>query len=338
MQNYMNLISASSVYLLMALLVHFIFFGKWSLKFFGKHEQTIKLFRKPIVFSIWVIASSSALESILEAVKFGSLIPVLISFKTCLLIAAFAFGVRAYKAHFINLYKKKNALIQDVTIINGIDNLLSLAIFLIATLLILDTLGFKSGPLLAFGGVGAAALGFAAKDVISNFFGGFMLVVSRPFSLGDLILIPERKIEAHVIHIGWYMTTLKDKSKMFIYLPNSAFVNAYIVNSSRRTHRRIDSNIMIKACDRQKAAAALNKIRQELQNYPRIDATLKPYASLESCEFDSYKLKISAYTEIKDEKEFYEYQEKLLLCLCDILIDSGLELQNSQFVLSSYDN
>jgi MscS family membrane protein len=334
MQNYMNLISSSSVYLLAALLVQFIFFGKWSLKFFGKHEQTVKLFRKPIVFSIWVVAFFYALESMLEALKFNSAIPFLLSFKTCLLIAAFAFGVRAYKAHFINLYKKRNPLIQDATIINGIDNLLSVAIFLIATLLILDTLGFKSGPLLAFGGVGAAALGFAAKDVISNFFGGFMLVVSRPFSLGDLVLIPERKIEAHVMHIGWYMTTLKDKSKRFIYLPNSAFVNAYIVNSSRRTHRRIDSSIMIKACDMHKASFALSKIRAELEKYPRIDTMLKPYASLESCEFDSYKLKISAYTEIKDEKEFYEYQEKLLLGLCDILKNSGLELQNSQFILS----
>lgn len=335
MQNYMNLISSSSIYLLVALLVHFIFFGKWSLKFFGKHEPTIKLFRRPIVFSIWVLAFFYALETMFEALKITDAITFLISFKTCLLIAAFAFGVRAYKAHFINLYKKKNPFIQDMTIINGIDNLLSVAIFLIATLLILDTLGFKSGPLVAFGGVGAAALGFAAKDVISNFFGGFMLVVSRPFSLGDLVLIPERKIEAHVMHIGWYMTTMKDRSKRFIYLPNSAFVNAYIVNSSRRTHRRIETSIMIKACDKDKGALALNKIRDALEQYPRIDTSLKPYASLESCEFDTYKLKISAYTEIKDEKEFYEYQEKLLLNLYDIVIENGLALQNSQFILSA---
>lgn len=335
MQSYMNLISSSSVYLLIALFVHFIFFGKWSLRFFGKHEQTVKLFRKPIVFSIWVVASSYAIESALEALKQVSLIPVLISLKTCLLIAAFAFGVRAYKAHFLTLYKKKNPLHQDATIINGIDKLLSVAIFLIASLLILDTLGFKSGPLLAFGGVGAAALGFAAKDVISNFFGGFMLVVSRPFNLGDLVLIPERKIEAHVMHIGWYMTTLKDKSKRFIYLPNSAFVNAFIINSSRRTHRRIETAIMIKACDKQKAMNGLNKVRDILYSYPRIDMTLNPYASLESCEYGAYRMKISAYSDIKDEKEFYEYQEKLILTICDTLTSGGIELLDSQYVLSN---
>jgi MscS family membrane protein len=335
MENLTALIWTNSIYIIIAFLTQLIFFKKWSGKFFGKREETMKMFRKPIVFGVWVTALCYVLEQTLEFFKFSGHEVFLESMKTCLLIAAFAVGVHKYKSHFLKQYMKKNPLNQDANVINGIDKLLGISIVIIASLLILDTLGFKLGPLVAFGGVGAAALGFAAKDVISNFFGGFMLVVSRPFNLGDSILIPEKKVEAQVIHVGWYMTTLKDKSKRFIYLPNSAFVSAYIINSTRRTHRRIESSLMIKAAEKSKATQALNRIREQLDNYPGLDLNLNPYASLDSCEYGVFKIRISAFTEIKDEREFHEFQEKLLLNLCDIIYASGLQLQESEYILNA---
>jgi MscS family membrane protein len=338
MHNFTSLIWACSAYILAALLIQILFFKTWSAKIFGKHESTITLFKKPIIFSVWVLTFFYIIENALHAFHYTDLDNFVIPLKTSLLIAAFGFGVQAYKSHFLKLYMKRNPLNQDANVINGIDKLLSIAIVIIASLLILDTLGFKSGPLLAFGGVGAAALGFAAKDVISNFFGGFMLVVSRPFNLGDLVLIPERKIEAHIIHVGWYMTTLRDKAKRFIYLPNSAFVNAYIINSSRRTHRKIEQNLMVVNSDKTTALRALNLIRQQLEMYPGIDLKLKPYACLESCDYDTFSIKISAYTEIKDEKEFFQFQEELILNLCETLKNAGLKFQTSQYVLTTDTN
>jgi MscS family membrane protein len=320
-----------------ALVVQILFFRNWAIHLFGKQESNLKLFRKPIVFSVWVIALFYVIENSLHYFNYMSLDVVLSMVKTSLLITGFAFGVHAYKSHFLKLYMKKNPLNQDANVISGIDKLLTVAIFIIALLLILDTLGFKSGPLLAFGGVGAAALGFAAKDVISNFFGGFMLVVSRPFNLGDLVLIPERKIEAHVMHVGWYMTTLKDKAKRFIYIPNSAFVSAYIINSTRRSHRKIDSSLMVQTTDKHVALKALNLIREQLSHYPGLDVHLKPYASIESCDFNTFTIRISAFTEIKDEKEFYEFQEMLILSLCETIKACGLKLQDSQYVLINSD-
>lgn len=332
------LIWSSAAYIFLALMTQILFFRKWSGKFFGKYESTISLFRKPIVFAVWVLVFFSVLEQTLAYFDYKNADHALSSIKNCLLLIAFAFGVQAYKSHFLKIYAKKNPLNQDVSVINGIDKLLTVAIVVITLLLILDTLGFQSGPLLAFGGVGAAALGFAAKDVISNFFGGFMLVISRPFNLGDLVLIPDKKIEANVIQVGWYMTTLKDKAKRFIYLPNSTFVNTYIINSSRRTHRKIESSLMVKAVDKQKAMLGLNQVRKILENYPGLDHNLNPYASIESCEYGVFLIRISAYTEIKDEKQFYAFQEKLLLTLCEGLELSGLKLHTAEHVLANTDN
>lgn len=335
MQNFTNLIWTCAAYLILALFFQILFFRNWALKWFGRYELTMKLFRKPIVFSAWLFAVVHVVENTLHTFQYYAYDNFISQFKTVLIIIAFALGVQAYKSHFLKIYMKKNPLNQDASVITGISKLLSFAIFLIASLLILDTLGFKSGPLLAFGGVGAAALGFAAKDVISNFFGGFMLVISRPFHLGDLIMIPERKIEAHVMHVGWYMTTLKDKAKRFIYLPNSAFVNAFIINSSRRTHRKIETAFRIEQIEKGKAVYALNKVREQLEDYPGIDTNLNPYACIEACDFDSFAIKVSAFTEIKDEKEFFQFQEELILSLCETLTSCGLKLQDSQFVMAT---
>jgi hypothetical protein len=51
-----------------------------------------------------------------------------------------------------------------------------------------------------------------------------------------------------------------------------------------------------------------------------------------------FMIRISAYTEIKDEKQFYAFQEKLILTLCDSLKSSGLELHVAEHVMSGYSN
>jgi len=335
----MEMISLSAwmglIYLVIALFFQIVFISKGGLKIFGRYESTIKLFYKPMLFAMWVIAITYNIEQFFDATNNLKYHSVLDKIETSLLICAFAIGIHSYKTHFLKIVIRKNPLNQDANVLNGINKLLSIAIVIIASLLILDTLGFKSGPLLAFGGVGAAALGFAAKDVISNFFGGLMLVVSRPFGLGDLVLIPEKKIEANVVQVGWYMTTLIDKAKRFIYLPNSAFVHAYIINSSRRTHRKIDSILTLNASSKAQALEALNLARATISSYPGLDQTLKPYVSLDSSEHGIFKIKVNAYTEIRDEKEFYEYQEKLLLTMYENLLAKGLTLPTSHFVMPS---
>ena len=49
----------------------------------------------------------------------------------------------------------------------------------------LQTLGYSISGLLALGGVGGIAIGFAAKDLLANFFGGLMSYLDRPFKIGD---------------------------------------------------------------------------------------------------------------------------------------------------------
>ena len=73
----------------------------------------------------------------------------------------------------------------DQTTADAIDKLLRISVIITSTLVVLQTLGYSISGVLAFGGVGGIALGFAAKDLLANFFGGLMVYLDRPFSVGD---------------------------------------------------------------------------------------------------------------------------------------------------------
>ena len=67
------------------------------------------------------------------------------------------------------------------------------------------------------------AIGFAAKDLLSNFFGGLFIYLDRPFAVGDWIRSPDREIEGTVEQIGWRVTRIRTFDKRPLYIPNSVF-------------------------------------------------------------------------------------------------------------------
>ncbi|MDG1204420.1 MAG: mechanosensitive ion channel, partial [Pseudomonadales bacterium] len=97
----------------------------------------------------------------------------------------------------------------DVTTAHAIGKLLRISVFITAALTVLQTLGISISGILAFGGVGGIAVGFAAKDLLANFFGGLVIYLDRPFAVGDWIRSPDRDIEGTVEKIGWRLTIIR---------------------------------------------------------------------------------------------------------------------------------
>ena len=77
----------------------------------------------------------------------------------------------------------------------------------------MQEIGLSISGLLAFGGVGGLIVGLAAKDLLSNFFGGMMIFFDRPFRVGEFIKSPDRNIEGIVEKIGWRLTVVRTFSK-----------------------------------------------------------------------------------------------------------------------------
>ena len=125
--------------------------------------------------------------------------------------------VRCVKQLERNYVMPKKLGRYDLTTMSGIIQILKVFVFVVAILALLQLMGVPLSGVIAFGGIGGIAVGFAAKDLLANFFGGLMIFLDRPFKIGDWIRSPDRNIEGTVEHIGWRVTRIRTNSKRALY-------------------------------------------------------------------------------------------------------------------------
>ncbi|NQV64749.1 MAG: mechanosensitive ion channel family protein, partial [SAR86 cluster bacterium] len=191
--------------------------------------------RQPLALMIWVLGISWAAELVAAQAEtgFGDMVEPIRYIAVVGLIALFLFRfVEQTERGFIH----KGA---DVTTATAIGKLLRISVLITAILSVLQTLGVSVSGIMAFGGIGGIAVGFAAKDLLANFFGGLMIYLDRPFTVGDWIRSPDRQIEGTVEHIGWRLTMIRTFDRRPLYVPNSIFASIAVENPSRMQNRRI---------------------------------------------------------------------------------------------------
>lgn len=100
------------------------------------------------------------------------------------------------------------------------------AVLLVATLMILGLWGFELGPILALLGtvLGLVAIGFVAVwSVLSNFLCTFVLVLFKPFAVGDEIEFPVDNVKGRVIDLSLVFTTLQVSEHELVMVPNNTY-------------------------------------------------------------------------------------------------------------------
>ncbi len=113
-----------------------------------------------------------------------------------------------------------------------ISKLVKIFVFVIAGIAVLDRLGFNVTSLVTSLGVGSLAVGLAAKDTISNFISGVLLVTDRQFRIGDRVYIKDLDVEGYVYDIGLRTTRiLTITGNNLITVPNSKLTEGIIENS-----------------------------------------------------------------------------------------------------------
>src|SRR5690606_5396265 len=137
----------------------------------------------------------------------------------------------------------------DETTVRAMGKLLRAAVLITSVLIVLQLLGYSVSGVLAFGGIGGLAVGFAAKDLLANFFGGLMIYLDRPFAVGDWVRSPDKEIEGTVEDIGWRLTRIRTFDKRPLYIPNSVFNTISVENPSRMHNRRIYETIGVRYDD-----------------------------------------------------------------------------------------
>lgn len=111
----------------------------------------------------------------------------------------------------------------------------------VATLLTLQNLGLNITSLLTSLGIGGLAVALAAQDTLANFFGAVVILVDKPFRIGDAIQIDT--VIGTVESIGFRSTQVRNHDGHLVSIPNKTVGNAIVTNISRRPNIRTLMNI-----------------------------------------------------------------------------------------------
>jgi MscS family membrane protein len=111
------------------------------------------------------------------------------------------------------------------------------AIWVLGIIVALNNAGYDVAALIAGLGIGGIALAMAAKDTVSNFFGGFTIFTDQPFALGDRIVISG--MDGTVSEIGIRSTRLRKLDGREVTIPNSRFADSPVENITREPSRKV---------------------------------------------------------------------------------------------------
>ncbi len=278
---------------------------------------------KPLSLLILVIGIGFAAEIVgaaTGALMFKGLDPL----KDTLFVAAMAWFVIRFINHIEKsiLANKKDA---DKTTVDVISKVLRIIVVVTSFLVALQTLGFSISGVLAFGGVGGIAIGFAAKDLLANFFGGLMIYLDRPFAIGDWVRSPDRNIEGTVEKIGWRLTVIRTFDKRPLFVPNSVFNTIAVENAQRMLNRRIYETVGIRYDDASKMDAIVKNVKEMLSNHPEIDSTKTMIVNFDSFAPSSLDFFIYTFTKTTNWVRFHEIKQDVLLKVLKIIGDEGAE-------------
>ncbi len=186
--------------------------------------------------------------------------------------------------------------------------------------------GYAISSILTLGGVGGIVVGFAAKDMLANVFGGLMIQMDKPFSTGDWIRTSDRSIEGVVEKIGWRMTRIRTFSKNPVYVPNGIFATIPIETPSRMTNRQIYEVIGIRYDDIAQMDSIIEKVHELLKNNKHIDHEQAYRVYFDVFNASSLDFVIWAFSSLTDAGEFKKMKGKLLLDIAQIIADHKAEI------------
>ena len=291
-------------------------------------ESLVEALGPPVRAFIWIAGIAFAIE-IIRAEVGTAIFEAVNPIRDVGLIAAIAwFPVRFIRIAETNFIADREAKGREVdrATLDAIVKLLRLSVVITAFLVALQTLGFSISGVLAFGGIGGIAVGFAAKDLLANFFGGLMIYLDRPFSVGDWIRSPDREIEGTVERIGWRLTVIRGFDTRPLYIPNSAFANIAVENPSRMRNRRIYETIGIRYADAAVMGAVVADVEAMLRGHDDIDADKFLMVNFNAFAPSSLDFFVYCYTRTTRWAEYHAVKQDVLLRIIEIVGRHGAEI------------
>ncbi len=157
------------------------------------------------------------------------------------LIAAIVFLIGVKLIKLIRKIVKKSLLKANAEtgVMQFMDGVIKVALYIILVLMIAGNFGFDAASIVALLGSAGMTIGLALQGSLSNFAGGVLLMVLKPFHVGDYI-VDASGHEGTVKEISIFYTKLMTVDQKIVMLPNGTLANGSIINASEANYRKLD--------------------------------------------------------------------------------------------------
>ncbi len=205
-------------------------------------DIVIDMIEEPIVFGLTIFGIWYGLKTLTFPEIFqtwlGNGIQFLIVLSITWLVARL---LNALFVHYLSPLAEKSENDLDDQILPILRKGTTMSVWAIGIVVALNNAGYDVGAVLAGLGIGGLALAMAAKDTVSNVFGGFTIFTDRPFTLNERVKVAG--FDGTITEIGIRSTRMRTLAGTLVTIPNSKFADSAVENVSAEPSRKISINL-----------------------------------------------------------------------------------------------
>jgi len=246
----------------------------------------------------------------------------LIDYSPKLIAAILLLFVGIWFIRMVNSVSRKIMVKRDVepTLIEFLSDIIFWGLRIVLFIAVISKLGIESSSFVAILGAAGLAVGLSLQGSLSNFAGGMLIIVFKPFKLGDAI--EAQGVAGTVIDIQIFVTQLLTANNQVIFVPNGALSNGTIINYSQKENRRTDLIISISYDTNIMMAKVL--IHEILEQNPKILKYPESVIVVREMTDSGIKLAVNAWSKMDD---FVEVNSDILEQCKTAFDESGISFQ-----------
>lgn len=298
---------------------------KWDSK--HKKEITHSAFYNPLKIFITILGIYSAFLFLKQPLQFSDTFMnwVTMIFK---IVSVIAFSIGLSKSFTIEssvvkkIVSKSKRELEDSTV-NFILKICRVLIYIIAIIIVISLLGVNLNGIIAGLGLGGVIVTLAAQDTAKNLFGGFVIFLDKPFSVGDWIEMGE--FEGTVEDITFRSTRIRTFENSVVNVPNATISDSSVINWSKMESRRYRFTLTLELdTPLDKLSTVQERISTMLKKHNNIidDSIIVKFDTIGD---NGINLLICSYTDSVDYMSYLEEKEKINYKILQILKEENVK-------------
>ena len=272
------------------------------------------------------MAQSGALKSYLEG-----LVPGMLGFALRVVIAAIIYFIGGKIIKWLRkiLRRALERSNVDEGVRQFLDSCAKMALYFMLVMIVVNQLGIETTSVVAVLGSAGLTIGLALQGSLANFAGGVLILLFKPFKVGDYIIEDTHKNEGTVSEIMIFYTKLITVDNKVIVIPNGTLANASLTNVTNQEKRRLDLYVGISY--EADIKTAKNVLQELLLQEPARIAAEEVNVFVDALEDSSVKLGCRVWVKAE---EYWQAKWRLTESMKEKLEEAGIEIPYNQLTVS----